>query len=141
MAFEQLGGPLLPTPDERPQLVHRARASHATDQVARARRRTSPLVEHRDDRLPPGKALVEDRQVRDDDGKEAEAGGGLDHGDEARQVGVRREVPDAQRGEARSADVQVAEGGKPRVEVGRPQEESETGDQEDSPQDEEDQQR
>src|SRR5438128_301283 len=71
----------------------------------------------------------------------AEPGTGLDHGDEAGQVGVRREVPDAQRREARAADVQVAEGGKTHVEVGRPQEEGEARDQEDSPEDEEDEQR
>ena len=141
VAFEQLGGPLLPTGHQRPKVVHGARLDDPTNQIAGAGWGAAPLVEHRDHDLATGEALIEDRQVRDDDGQKAEPRRGLDYRHEARQVGVRREVPDAQGREARAADVQVAEGGEPYIEVGGPQEERETRDQEDSPEDEEDQQR
>src|SRR5438270_608974 len=68
VAFEQLGGPLLPAVEQGTQLVRRACLHDSPVQLARARRRAGPLVEHRDQRLPPREARVEDRPATDQEG-------------------------------------------------------------------------
>src|SRR5207245_11407584 len=63
MALEQLRGPVLPGRHEGYELLDLIGLRCAAEQVARARWRAGPLVQHRDRRLPSREALVEDGQV------------------------------------------------------------------------------
>src|SRR5260370_36767275 len=91
MALEQLGGPVLPGRHQRNELLHLIGLLRTAQEVARARRRARPLVQHRDRRLASRESLIEDGQARDDDREEAEPKAGLDTRTEPRQASLRSE--------------------------------------------------
>src|SRR5439155_14697808 len=131
----------LPAREQRAQLVRRARAYGAAKQLAGARWRPGPLVEHRDRGLATRKALVKDWKVADDDGQKAKSGSGLDDAEESRQLGVGQKVPETERREHGGAHVEIVQARQPVVESRRPQEQREAGDEEAAPQDDQHQQR
>ena len=109
VALQQFGGPQLPVPQERHSRLAVLGAA-PPEQLAGRRRRTRPLIEHREPDLPAGERLVEHRQVGDDEGQEGEARTGFDDGDRPGK-GVRGcDVAEAQGEEGAGAHVE--QGGK-----------------------------
>ena len=68
----------LPLAQEVVQTFHVARFAMSAQQFTRGWRRTGARIEHRDVDFTSRESLIENRQITDDHGKEAEANAGLD---------------------------------------------------------------
>ena len=109
MAFQQLGPPSLPFPEQAVHLLQPAALGVAHQQRRGRRRRAGAPIRLDHVRLAPGEQLVQHRQVADHHGDEADAEARLQHGDQAAAVAVRHHVAVAQGEEGDAAHVELLE--------------------------------
>ena len=111
MTLQQLRRPAFPGGQELPQRVQILPLAQPADELGRGRRRSGPLIQHRDMRFAPRERLVHDREVADHQRQKGEADERLQDRDRPRRGRRGHDIAQPEGEEGRAAEVERREEG------------------------------